>query len=239
MSTGLSRADYVMLRHLDAAWSRARREGLDPHLTIQSEERKFSLVRRYDPTDDGTYHWWLAAWRRRLWDERGFLVTLSGEELIAVRRALFHFHAIRGRLPESERDIGRYRTLQDLRSVVPTRIAERARRAEADALKAAAHAESTTLFVEGPWRVLILRGYVAARFWGLGTRWCTTSSVQLYEQYASRAPLLVLLTPRGKFQLHTQGGQFKDAEDRDVTLDAFEDAPAGFHAILKHHIGEL
>lgn len=229
MRTGLNRADYVMVLHLQHAWNRAVQERLDPHLTVQREEKGFSLVRRFDPSG-GRYHAWMSAWRRRLWDERGFLVMLSGEELAQARRALEHFSLVRDRLPPELRDIGQYQNPKDLLSTLPTRVAESMRRKEAEGLKAEAHRQSVTLFHEGDWRVVLLKGPVAARFWGLGTKWCTTSD-GTYWDYARRAPLLVFLTPTGRYQLHV-GSQFKNAANQDFDQSVFRRAPQGFLAIL-------
>jgi hypothetical protein len=231
MPPTLNRVEFVMLQHLHATWHRARRERVDPHLTIEAEERRFTLVRSYDPTG-GLYHAWLSAWRRRLWDERGFHATLGAEELSKVKQALSQFHAKRDRLPSDLRDIGQYRTVQDLRSVVPTRVAENRRRLEAEALKTEAHTQSDTLFHEGRWRAVRLHGFAAARFWGLGTRWCTTSNEATFEQYSRESPLIVLITPHGRFQIQ-MGGQFRDQEDREPTAEAFRDAPQGFLMLLR------
>jgi hypothetical protein len=202
-------------------------------LAIQAEEKRFSLVRRYDPTTEGLYHGWLAAWRRRLWNERGFRTSLGGEELSRVRDALATFHRIRDRLPPDRRDIGQYRTVEDLRSAIPTRVAEGRRREEAAALKATAHSQSSFRFRDGAWALIELRGFAAARFWGLGTRWCTTSSEEVYLKYARISPLLVLLTPHGRYQLQI-GGQFRDAEDRDAGNDALAGAPTHLRALMRH-----
>jgi hypothetical protein len=231
MVRSLDRVEYVMLQHLHATWHRARRERVDPHLTIEAEERRFSLVRSYDPTG-GLYHAWLSAWRRRLWDERGFFTTLGGEELGRVNQALSHFHAMRNRLPTDLRDIGQYRTVQDLRSVVPTRVAENRRRLEAEVLKSNAQAQSETLFHEGRWRAVRLHGFAAARFWGLGTRWCTTSNEATFEQYSRGSMLIVVITPHGRYQLQ-MGGQCRDQENLEPGAAAFKDAPGGLQTLLR------
>lgn len=230
MGSRIDRADFVMLQHLQHAWNRAIEEHLDPQLTIQREERGFAFVRRYDPSG-GRYHGWLAAWRRRLWNERGFLVTLSGEELLEVRAALAHFDAVRDRLSPELRDVGQYHNPRDLKSTVPSRIAQTSRRKEAERMKGEAHRQSQTLFHEGDWRAILLEGPVAARFWGLGTRWCTTSAEDIFWRYARLAPLIVFVTPRGRYQMHL-GGAFKDAADRDFDRNVFNGAPAGFLSVV-------
>lgn len=163
---------------------------------------------------------------------KGLSPALGGEELGRVKQALSHLHAMRDRLPSDLRDIGQHRTLQDLRSIVPTRVAENRRPLEAEALKAEAHAQSDTLFHEGPWRAVRLRGFAAARFWGLGTHWCTTSNEATFEQYSKDSRLTVLITPHGRFQIQ-MGGQFRDQDDREPTTEAFRDAPQGFLMVLR------
>lgn len=219
-----------MVQHLDAAWHRARKERMDPHLAVEAEERRFCLVRRYDPTG-GIYHEWLSLWRRRLWDERGFRTTLGGEELQRVRRALEYFHRIRATLPPDLRNIVQYRTVADLRALIPSHVAESARKKQARELKKVAHDQSRFLFKDGAWALIELQGYVAARFWGLGTRWCTTSDEATFNSYARRSPLVVIITPRGRFQVHANR-QLKDAEDNEVPPGSFNDAPQPMRELL-------
>jgi hypothetical protein len=230
MGPRLNRVEYAMLQHLHATWHRAKRERVDPHLTILAEERRFCLVRSFDPTG-GLYHLWLSTWRRRLWNERGFFTPLGGDELSKVKSALKQFHVLRDRLPPEMRDINQYRTLRDLGSVVPTRIADGVRRKEAQELKLLAYEQTETLFHEGGWRVVRLNGYAAARFWGLGTRWCTTSNEETFAQYSTASPLIVFITPHGRFQLQV-GGQFRDQEDGEPSMEAFKSAPEGFAKLL-------
>lgn len=87
------------------------------------------------------------------------------------------------------------------------------------------HTDSpTSCSTGGDWRIVRLEGFAAASFWGLGTRWCTTTSKEIYDQYVRCSPLLVLLTPRGRFQLQV-GGQFKDAADNDAAMSVLRGAP--------------
>ena len=173
MSTNLSRADYVLIAHLQATWARACEENVDPRLAVEREKRSFPLLCQYDPTD-GLYHAWLSVWRRKLWDTKGFRTPIDGWQLDEVRAALARFHALKSSLAPDRRDIGQYHTVEDLASVVPTRIARSQRRLEGESLKQQAYRESEILFRDGRWMVVRLKGFAAARFWGLGTRWCTT-----------------------------------------------------------------
>lgn len=232
MPTSLIRSDFVLVAHLQSTWNRARKENQDPRIAVEREKRVFALIRQFDPTE-GLYHGWLSMWRRRLWDARGFRMPVDLSELEGARRALSRFHALRDRLPADRRDVGQYRTVDDLMSVLPTRIAESRLRAEAEALKRLAHAESQIHFREGRWMVVELKGFTAARFWGLGTKWCTTTSERTYESYAGSGRMFVFLTPFGKFQLATRAQAFRDERDGNPDLNAFRSAPTRFRALLQ------
>lgn len=117
--------------------------------------------------------------------------------------ALARFHAIKDRLPFGQRDIGQYHTVDDLISLVPTRVARSQRRLESESLKTEGYRETVILFRDGRWMVVRLNGFAAARFWGRGTRWCTTTAEHTYWIYAAKGEMLVFLTPHGKYQLAT------------------------------------
>lgn len=231
MATNLPRADFVLIAHLQATWKRAGRENMDPWLSVEREKRSFPLICQFDPTE-GLYHGWLSAWRRRLWDERGFRAGLDLAELDEVRAALARFHALKDRLPADRRDIGQYHSVEDLIAVMPTRIARSQRRIERESLKSQAYEESDILFQDGRWMVVRLKGFAAARFWGFGTRWCTTMTEHIFWSYAAGGEMLVFLTPHGKYQLATQSRMFRDERDNPVDPKIFRTAPAGFLKIL-------
>lgn len=235
MSTNLSRSDFVLVAHLQATWNRARKENQDSRLAVEREKRVFSLIRQFDPTD-GLYHGWLSMWRRRLWDARGFRTQVDIGELGQAKLAIERFHDMRGRLPPDRRDVGQYRTVEDLMSAMPSRLAESRRRAEGEALKRLAHAESEVLYRQGRWMVVELKGFTAARFWGLGTRWCTTTSERTYESYAAGGRMFVFLTPYGKYQLATRDQAFRDERDSVADSSAFRLAPEPFRTLLLEHV---
>lgn len=238
MPTSLTRESFVLVTHLQATWNRAGRENVDQHLAVEREGRVLPHLLHFDPAG-GRYFAWLAAWRRSLWDTRGFGVSLDLGELDEVRRALARFDDLRDRLPVDRRDVGRYLSVEDLAGAVPKRLAENERKKEAEALKTEAYLQSEVLFDEGRWVVTRIRGFAAARFWGLGTRWCTTSSEGIYRQYATGGDLLVFLTPSGKYQLATRSQVFRDERDAPVDPKVFRNAPAAFRALLHRYRGGL
>lgn len=236
MATNLPRADFVLIAHLQATWQRAGREKLDQWLAVEREKRIFPLLCQFDPTE-GLYHGWLSVWRRRLWDERGFGSSLDPQQLDEVRAALASFHAIKDRLRAEQRDIGQYRTVSDLNAVLPPRIARHQRRVESESLKSRAYAESDILFQQDRWMVVRLKGFVAARFWGLGTRWCTTMAEHTFWTYAAGGHLLVFLTPHGKYQLATRSQMFRNERDDPFDREVFRGAPPEVLKLLQFYCG--
>lgn len=234
MSTTLTRANFVLVDHLQATWKRAAIENLDQWLSVEREKRLFPLICAVDPTG-GLYHSWLSRWRRRLWDSRGFRCGIDIGDIDELRAALSHFHSIKDTLSGELRDVGQYHSVGDLLSAVPTRIAEAQRRRDREALKATAYRESKILFRDGRWVIVQLNGYTAAQFWGLGTRWCTTSAEHVFHRYADEGALLVFLTPHGKYQMATSSRTFRDERDAPVDLSVFRAAPPEFFKLLQAH----
>jgi hypothetical protein len=64
----------------------------------------------------------------------------------------------------------------------------------------------------------------SAKWWGKGTRWCTSAEKNnMFWSYAKNAPLLILLMPNGdKLQLWNNNIQFMDEADNEVTLEYIE-----------------
>lgn len=236
MPTNLTRTDFVLIDHLQATWVRAGREHLDPYLSVEREKRVFPLICQFDPTD-GLYHGWLSQWRRRLWDQQGFRTSVDLMQMEDVRRALARFHDLKDRLPVEQRDIGQYRTVDDLRSIIPTRIAETQRRKERESLKAEAYCQSDILYRDDKWMVVRLKGFAAARFWGLGTKWCTTSAEHIYLSYAGQGDLVVFLTPHGKYQLAPASRMFRNERDDPIDVRIFRGAPPAFMSLVSGFLG--
>mgnify|MGYP002478852688 CR=1 FL=1 len=66
----------------------------------------------------------------------------------------------------------------------------------------------------------------SAKWWGKGTRWCTSAdNDNMFDEYAKDAPLFILLMPNGdKLQVwkYENDIQFMDEADNEVTLDYIE-----------------
>lgn len=237
MTPNLTRADFVLVAHLQATWRRAGVENQDPWLSVEREKRVFPLICQFDPTN-GLYHSWLSTWRRRLWNISGFRTSVDLFQLDQVAAALKRFHDLKPSLPPDRRDIGQYHSVEDLLSVVPTRIAENRRRQEREGLKEAAYRESEVLFRNGRWSIVRLFGFAAAQFWGLGTKWCTTQAEHTFMRYVAGGELLVFLAPHGKYRLATHSQMFRDERDNAFDLAVFRSAPPQSLTLLRRYLGQ-
>ena len=209
----LKRIDIVINHHLQHVWRRARRESLDPHISVAREERIFLVVTCCDPTAEGKYLDWLSRWRRRKWEEGGLRCTPSGEDLGNLADALTYFHSIRRYVPVEHRDVNRYRTAADFLKAGQF-LTENGRRRQREERKAEAHAGSRIIYRDQHWTLVHLQNRTAAEWWGMGTRWCTSGRTNnQFSSYASRGDLLVLNTPLGKYQFYTGTGECRDELD--------------------------
>lgn len=229
MNTKLRRHDHITMMHLQRAWDRAGAEGIDRHLSVYRERRVFELICTLDPTT-GRYQSWLSQWRQRLWCRRGLLSSMTAYEQRALGEALRRFVDALPHLPVEMKDAGRYRTANELLDAAAcVELSE-----SYGAARRAREREQTVLLAdEGGWRLVRLDGPDAARRYGWGTRWCTSSSQGEFEKYTIRGQLFVLITPSGKYQLATGTGEFRDAADVSADLSSISgQAPTAVATLL-------
>jgi len=153
------------------------------------------------------------------------------EDVDRVRNTLSVFHRFKRRMPEELRDIGRYRSEQDLWEVVeqytPQNGEEVSEEGRALKRKEKAKALSESEFLESGalagWTVATPITHYAAQWWSKGTRWCTgMASPSPFNNYSRQGPLRVLIAPDGsKYQAHSATLTFCDAADRRVDVDEF------------------
>lgn len=196
-------------------------------MAVKREERVFERLIGIDPTP-GKFAGWLSVWRRRSWPEKGLATGVGLSELRAVRHALEQFVEASPYLPTRSRDIGKFRTIEEVRDaageIPPSGMRNMRMKTRQDARR-----QTTHLYDDGTWTVLRLDGPSAARQWGWGTRWCTATSEDSYRRYTLAGDLVVLITPAGKFQLGTASMEFRDEADRDADLQGvLSKAPTGF-----------
>lgn len=236
----LPRSEFLLNRHLQHAWGRAKSERLDPYLAVERERTVMSLAVSFDPSPSGKFLDWICRWRRRQWDQWGFPGSVGMEELRELGRGLAHFHSIRDRLPSDQRDIGRYGSVEELLRTDPdTSIRNGAGDERRDRFRA--YEECVVHFMDKPWILVQPKTVEASAWWGRGTRWCTAArSNSLFGQYDRRGGLLVMSTPTGKYQLAPASREFRDACDRGANLHALlRDAPPGFREIVLRQLAEF
>jgi hypothetical protein len=155
--------------------------------------------------------------------------ALRLEDLGTAYETLTMFQRYALRLPKGEQDLGRYQSLAAVWEVVsPIAEAEQDKlsgKAQKAVDKAKAHAESRILRQdEDGFTIAVPLTEFAAKWWGKGTRWCTSAEKDnRFWQYHKDAPLIVVVIPelkeKGKFQLWATEGdvQFMDAADNSVS----------------------
>lgn len=218
MSLPLKRRDFVINAHLQHAWRRSSIERLDPHISVDRERRAFELIAAADPTTTGRYLLWLSTWRRRQWESYGLRYMCGLDGLDEVREGLQHFDRLRPHLAAEARDVGRYPDVASLLAASTDLSSTRAAKIR-QAQKARAMLGTEMLYEGNGWSLLRIKDKEAAQWWGLGTRWCTAArDSHWFEHYNAMGNLLVLLSPRGRFQLHAASNQARDALDVSVDL---------------------
>lgn len=74
------------------------------------------------------------------------------------------------------------------------------------------------------WLILIPKTELAARVYGMGTRWCTAAKKNSrFDYYNKMGPLYILINKKTdeKFQFHYESDQFMDATDTPIDYDDF------------------
>lgn len=220
----------MMTMHLQHAWRRAGMEGIDRHLAVARERAAFSIVCMLDPTG-GRYHSWLSAWRRRHWERHGLLSSANVEQHRRTGLALRRFVEALPHLSRELRDAGRYRNADELLDAAASADALGSFKAER---RARERSQTSLIVEEAGWRVVRLDGPDAARRFGWGTRWCTSSDGE-FDQYRMRGELFGISTPYCKYQFSTGTGEFRDAADVLADYDALvaQAPPSVLEALTK------
>lgn len=205
------RADFIKQKYAEQ-W-----HGLPGYETIDAFVEKLGEV---DPTRNGAYMPWLAKLAiLKPGDNRA-------EDLDRVGEDLRHFETNKSRI--ANRDIGQYKSFQDLFDViapflVPKEMTadEKAKQKEAERL--AKIKDQIITVYNGPegW-IRIPTSAEAAKFLGQNTRWCTAAERNnMFSHYNGSDVLFVIYDKQSKKrnQLHIDSGQFADEADRNQGID--------------------
>jgi hypothetical protein len=178
------------------------REGLGAKILGRETERRKALgintiadflqhLMQYDPDKRKSNLRWLAECYAR----DGYLL----EDLSKARETLELYSKHRNSLAPEHRDILRFSKLADLWNVVaPYNRTEPVltSRAKERLLKARVYEETTVLWEDDEFRMVIPQTVLASRWWGRGTQWCTAMSKgegeESFKMYNRHAPLVII-----------------------------------------------
>jgi hypothetical protein len=208
----MARIQHLRSEHWPSAFMSAkRREGSAFSLPGDLDEA-WEAVRECDPSATGKHMSWLL----------GLLLTggVHTEDLGRVCKTLDLYGRFRSRLPEDRRSLSAYATEAGLSEALSPFVGSTGSREARRGERAEVMSETDVLY-DGPEGMVVSpKTERAARFWGRGTRWCTSADKQnAFETYARRGSLLISV-PRGrkavKHQVHARSRSLADASDRRV-----------------------
>jgi exosome complex RNA-binding protein Rrp4 len=158
------------------------------------------------------------------------------EDLGTANETLTMFRRYAQRLEKSERDLGKYQSLASVWNAVIGFAKAEEQQISGKAQKALerdkAYAESRILRQDPDgYTVAVPLTEFAAKWWGRGTRWCTSAEKDnQFWQYNKIAPLFIFVIPelkeKGKFQLWATEGDVPFIDAADVQfMDAADQSP--------------
>ena len=179
------------------------------------------ILERADPTAAKTMTGWLV--------KQYAQGALRLEDLGTAYETMDMFHRYARKLPADTRDLGRHGSLADVWEVVSPIAEAEMEKLSGKAQKALdrdkAYTESRILRQDPDgFTVAVPLTEFAAKWWGRGTRWCTSATEgNQFWSYHKHAPLFVVVIPqrqlKGKFQLWANRNevQFMRASDQEVS----------------------
>jgi Domain of unknown function (DUF4116) len=195
-----------------------------------------------DPTDGKSRTQWLV--KTYIQDERFKL-----EDLGRVDAALAAFERFKRKLPVEQREISHLKTLSALEALVnPFVKAEAKARLERDLSTATGRekrrleelkARDESIVVQegdGLPTIAVPMTEFASKWWGRGTKWCTSAEKNnAFARYHKNAPLVIIVCPDGaKFQMNVKKDdfQFMDNTDKDVSQHIIQERWSEFEALF-------
>lgn len=212
------RLDYIVSAQGTKLEQRAAQDTGQEYTATQVVQRLVAA----DPTGDRQKY---LQWIVNMYLKKEFKL----EDLYRINADLKEFDRL---LPMiQQKDISQYKTLQALYDVIdPIEGMEVTSKRKQDADQGRQFfrtGEAKLIADEKDTTIIELRSEAAAKYFGRGTRWCTSAeSNNMYDDYAQQGPLYVVIQKGKKFQFHFETAQFMDAQDRrlstqDGTLSHF------------------
>ncbi len=208
MENGMKRVEFLKAKWKKEVNATAKRVD---H-SFRGDGDAFEVLLAADPTAKKLY----TEFVMRTYCAEEFLL----EDVERVAETLSLFHSNKRNLPVDQRDIGTYKSERDVWRVLNeagiatlSPSGKESKRSDRNR----AFLESDVLRESG-WTMATLNTPFSAKWWGMGTRWCTTAA-PTFQHYAIRGKLRVFVSPDGiKHQLHIATGSLCDATDSAVDM---------------------
>jgi len=235
------RLDFIQHQFGDKILAKLRNEHNVPanmsHLTHSNDPAKefVNMVAEKDPSRKKIYVQWMIN------------MYLQG------KARLDDFHKIGGYLKQfdnpqirktlDKKDIGQYKSVQEMEAAVSHHIEKQ---------QAGANAKHNTKYlIDKPhFKVVIPLDHESSCAWGEGTSWCTAAEddKDTFDDHHSQGPLYVIITnvagKERKFQLHPETDQFMNRKDMEVSakeIDHLSEMPEFkefLHMLIDKHYGK-
>lgn len=195
---------------------------------IPSEEAEFILsmdpTYRPDSNSVGTYGKWLLNLYKK-----GQL-NLHADTM--TRELLSEFDSNKRYLDASQRDINKYKNLEELDQVMlnfegpELTDRQKLRQRQKAVRNTDVEKDAEKVFEDSDWTIYVPKTVEASCKLGQGTEWCTatTSNDNMFDRYNHQGPLYILIykkNPKEKYQFHFETESFMDAEDLPINFISF------------------
>lgn len=141
------------------------------------------------------------------------------EDMEKATSSLLVFERVKRIMPVEERDINRYPDLDTFMDTMDV-YSKQMSKAEADRnYVVQMEKQADIIFNNAEYKIVIPKTQEASNFYGINTRWCTTSSRgSQFESYTRKGPLYIILDKANnkRWQFHFVNGQFMDEMDRSI-----------------------
>lgn len=184
-------------------------------------DKDFNSIISADPTYNGGDNAGLyGKWLLKLYSTN----NLKLEDLYKATHYLTLFHTHKRQLDPSVKDIGKFRTLPELWSVVQkyeTVIPQKSNRE----IKKDIKKEIERVYEDDTWLVIVPKTMKASQYYGANTKWCTAAKDEnnAFDDYNDMDRLYININKKTgkKYQFHFYSGQFMDELDSPLDDNSF------------------
>lgn len=146
--------------------------------------------------------------------------SIKKEDTYKAFEDLKLFNKIKNKLDISQRDINKYKTLNDLYDVIKPFEGEKSKGEVTSEIKTK---EAEKIFDNEKWTVIVPKTEKASCLYGANTRWCTAAEKNnMFEEYNQFGKLYIIIDKvnNTKYQFHFESASYMDVNDREITSTA-------------------